>query len=114
MAEGSAKDVVPNVTSAGGSEKIVLGGSSSGKEPMAENVVGISKWKKRADALFYLDDLQEKAGNQISSSMTFFVQRTHIVKEVCSRRTSGSILLRVLVVAIKESKMASPRLLPSP
>jgi hypothetical protein len=81
-AEASAMDVVLNVTSTGGSEKIVLGGSSAGKGAMAEDIGDASKWKKRVDALFHLDTLQEQASNPISSAMTAFVQRTGIVKEV--------------------------------
>jgi hypothetical protein len=82
--EALAKDVVPNVTSAGGSEKIVLVGSSSGKEATAEGVADIPTWKKQVDALFHLDDLQEKASNPVSSAMTAFVQITSIVKKVCT------------------------------
>jgi hypothetical protein len=82
MAEASAKDVVPNVTFVGGSENIVPGGSSSGKGVMAEDVGNASKWKKRVDALLHLDPLQEQASNHISSTMTAFVHRSGVVKEV--------------------------------
>jgi hypothetical protein len=43
-----------------------------------------SKWKKRAEALFRLDQLQEEASNHVSSAMAAFVQRTSLVKEVCT------------------------------
>jgi hypothetical protein len=89
MAEASAKDAMLNVTSVGGAEKIVLGGSSSRKGAMAEDVAQASKWKKRVDALFHLDTLQEQASNHISSAMIAFVQRTGVLKEVhipCSPR----------------------------
>jgi hypothetical protein len=42
-----------------------------------------SKWKKKSEALFRLDHLQEEAGNHVSSAMAAFVQRTSLVKEVC-------------------------------
>jgi hypothetical protein len=42
-----------------------------------------SKWKKKSEALFRLDNLQEEASNHVSSAMAAFVQRTSLVKEVC-------------------------------
>jgi hypothetical protein len=43
-----------------------------------------SKWKKKSEALFRLDNLQEEANNHVSSAMAAFVQRTSLVKEVCT------------------------------
>jgi hypothetical protein len=43
-----------------------------------------SKWKKKSEALFRLDNLQEDASNHVSSTMVAFVQRTSLVKEVCT------------------------------
>jgi hypothetical protein len=43
-----------------------------------------AKWKKKADALFHLDGLQEETRNNLSSAMSSFVQRTSVVKEVCT------------------------------
>jgi hypothetical protein len=43
-----------------------------------------SKWKKKSEALFRLDNLQEEASNHVSSAMAAFVQRTSLVKEVCT------------------------------
>jgi hypothetical protein len=43
-----------------------------------------SKWKKKAEALFRLDNMQEEASNHVSSAMAAFVQRTSLVKEVCT------------------------------
>jgi hypothetical protein len=83
MAEASAKDAMPNTTSAGGPEKVVLGRNSSRKGEVAEGAGDASKWKKRVDALFHLDTLQEQASNHVSSAMRALVQRTGIVKEVC-------------------------------
>jgi hypothetical protein len=50
---------------------------------MANKARDTSKWKKRVDALFHLDTLQEQASDTVSSAMTGFVQRTSVVKEVC-------------------------------
>jgi hypothetical protein len=41
------------------------------------------RWKKKVDALFHLDGLQEEAHNHVTSAMSSFVQRTSVVKEVC-------------------------------
>jgi methionyl-tRNA synthetase len=41
-----------------------------------------AKWKKKSEALFRLDNLQEEARNHVSSAMAAFVQRTSLVKEV--------------------------------
>jgi hypothetical protein len=43
-----------------------------------------SKWKNKSEALFRLDNLQEEASNHVSSAMAAFVQRTSLVKEVCT------------------------------
>jgi hypothetical protein len=83
MVEGSAKDAMPNTTPAGGPEKVVLGENLSKKGEMSDKARDTSKWKRRMDALFHLDDLQEQASNTVSSAMTAFVQRTSVVKEVC-------------------------------
>jgi hypothetical protein len=59
--------------------------SFSGKAvEMGAGVGEASKWKKKADALFRLDHLQEEASNYVSTAMSSFVQRTSIVKEVCT------------------------------
>jgi hypothetical protein len=60
MAEALAKDAMSSTTSAGGPEKVVLGGNSSRKGEVAEGAGDASKWKKRVDALFHLDTLQDK------------------------------------------------------
>jgi hypothetical protein len=43
MAEASANDVVPIITHVAGTEKVVLGRNSSGKETMAADATGVSK-----------------------------------------------------------------------
>jgi hypothetical protein len=40
---------------------------------MAVGVSDAAKWKKKADALFHLDSLQEEASNHVSSAMSSFV-----------------------------------------
>jgi hypothetical protein len=83
MAEASAKDAMPNVTPAGGFEKIVPGGSSSRKGEVAESIGDALNWKKWVEALFHPDTLQEQASNHISSAMIALVQKTGFMKEVC-------------------------------
>jgi hypothetical protein len=83
MATTSAKDAMPNVTPAGGSKKIILARSSSRKGEVAESIGDAFKWKKRVEALFNLDTLQEQTSNHISSAMIAFVQRTGVMKKVC-------------------------------
>jgi hypothetical protein len=50
---------------------------------MAAGAGDATRWKKKADALFHLDGLQEETSNHLTSAMSSFVQRTSIVKEVC-------------------------------
>jgi hypothetical protein len=96
MAEALAKDAMPNTTSAGGPEKVVIDRNSSRKGEMAKEAGDASKWKMRVDALFHLDTLQEQASNHIPSAMTAFVQRISVVKEVhipCSPRAQWRVLI---------------------
>jgi hypothetical protein len=80
MAEASAKDAMPTKDPAKGPKKVSFGGKAV---EMATGVGGAARWKKKVDALFRLDSLQEEASNHVSSAMSSFVQRTSIVKEVC-------------------------------
>jgi hypothetical protein len=81
MVGASSKDVGPSTHPAKGAKKV----SFSGKAVEIGAGVGeASKWKKKADALFCLDHLQEEASNHVSTAMSSFVQRTSIVKEVCT------------------------------
>jgi hypothetical protein len=57
------------------SGKVVKMGAGAGEAP---------KWRKKVEALFRLDHLQEEASNHVSIAMSAFVQRTSIVKEVCT------------------------------
>jgi methionyl-tRNA synthetase len=74
--------------SAGPSDRPVKGAkkvSFSGKTIQMDTGAGeASKWKKKAEALFRLDNMQEEASNHVSSTMAAFVQRTSLVKEVCT------------------------------
>jgi hypothetical protein len=74
------KDAMPATTPARGPKKVTFGGKSVG---MAVGAGDAAKWKKKADALFHLDGLQEETSNNLTSAMSLFVQRTSIVKEVC-------------------------------
>jgi hypothetical protein len=84
MAEASAKDAMPTTTSTRASKKVTFGGSSAKKVGIAKEAGDASKWTKRADALFHLDNLQEEASNNISPAMTSFVKRNSVVKEACT------------------------------
>jgi hypothetical protein len=75
MADALTKDARPSANPAKGPKKAVEMGAGVGKA---------SKWKKKADALFRLDCLQEEASNHVSTAMSSFVQTTSIVKEVCT------------------------------
>jgi hypothetical protein len=81
MADAPAKDAMPSESSAKGQKKVSFGGISV---DMTTGTGGATRWNKKADALFHLDGLQEEASNQISSAMSLFVQRTNVVKEVCT------------------------------
>jgi hypothetical protein len=80
MAEDSAKDAMPATNPSRGPKKVTFG------EKTIEMAVGAgdaARWKKKADALFHLDGLQEETSNNLTSAMSSFVQRTSIAKEVC-------------------------------
>jgi hypothetical protein len=80
MAEASAKDAMPATNPARGPKKVTFGGKTIG---MAAGAGDAAKLKKKADALFRLDGLQEEASNHLTSTMSSFVQRTSVLKEVC-------------------------------
>jgi hypothetical protein len=80
MADALAKDAMPSESPAKGLKKVSFGGTSV---EMTAGTGGAARWKKKVNALFHLDGLQEEASNQISSAMSLFVQRTNVVKEVC-------------------------------
>jgi hypothetical protein len=93
MVEASAKDALPATNPARGPKKVTFG------EKMVEIAAGARdavRWKKKADALFHLDGLQEEASNHLTSAMSSFVQRTSVVKEVyipCSPRAPWRIFI---------------------
>jgi hypothetical protein len=90
MADASVKDARPSTHPAKSAKKV----SFSGKAVEMDAGAGeASKWKKKAEALFRLDHLQEEASNHVSTAMSLFVQRASIVKEyvfpVAPERRSG-------------------------
>jgi hypothetical protein len=79
MAGASAKDVGPSTHPAKSAKNVSFSGKAV---EMGAGAREASKWKKKTDALFRLDHLQEEASNHVSTAMLSFVQRTSIVKEV--------------------------------
>jgi hypothetical protein len=81
VADAPEKNAEPSDRPAKGAKKV----SFSGKTVQMDAGAGeASKWKKKSEALFRLDNLQEEASNHVSSAMAAFVQRTSLVKEVCT------------------------------
>jgi hypothetical protein len=80
MAEASAKDAMPATNPARGPKKVTFGRKAI---EIAAEAGSAARWKKKADALFHLDGLQEEASNHVTSAMSSFVQKTSVVKEVC-------------------------------
>jgi hypothetical protein len=70
MVDASAKDAMPSESLAKGRKKVSFGRISV---DMTTGTNGAARWKKKTDALFHLDGLQEEASNQISSAMSIFV-----------------------------------------
>jgi hypothetical protein len=81
VADAPEKSAGPSDRPAKGAKKV----SFSGKAFQMDAGAGeASKWRKKSEALFRLDNLQEEASNHVSSAMAAFVQRTSLVKEVCT------------------------------
>jgi hypothetical protein len=81
VADASVKSAGPSDRPAKGAKKV----SFSEKAIQTDTGAGeASKWKKKAEALFRLDNMQEEASNHVSSAMAAFIQRTSLVKEVCT------------------------------
>jgi hypothetical protein len=81
MADAPTKDARPTANPVKGPKKVSFGGKAV---EMGAGVGDAARWKKKADALFRLDSLQEEASNHVSTAMSSFVQRTSIVKELCT------------------------------
>jgi hypothetical protein len=80
VADAPEKSAGPSGRPVKGAKKV----SFIGKAIQLDTGAGeASKWKKKAEALFRLDSMQEEASNHVSSAMAAFVQRTSLVKEVC-------------------------------
>jgi hypothetical protein len=81
VADAPEKSARPSDRPVKGAKKV----SFSGKTIQMDTGAGeASKWKKKAEALFRLDNMQEEASNHVSSAMVAFVQRTNLFKEVCT------------------------------
>jgi hypothetical protein len=81
LADAPEKGVGPSDRSAKSAKKV----SFSRKTVQMDAGAGeAAKWNKKSEALFRLDNLQEEASNHVSSAMAAFVQRTSLVKEVCT------------------------------
>jgi hypothetical protein len=81
MADAPKKDAGPSTHPAKSTKKVSFSGQTF---EMGAGAGEAPKWKKKAEALFCLDHLQEEASNHVSTAMSAFVQRTSIVKEVCT------------------------------
>jgi hypothetical protein len=84
VVDALTKDARPSANPVKGPKKVSFGGKAV---EMGVGVGEASKWKKKVDALFRLDCLLEEASNHVSTAMSSFVQRTSIVKEVCTPRS---------------------------
>jgi hypothetical protein len=81
VADAPEKSAGPSIRLTKGAKKVSFSGKAVQMDTGAEEA---SKWKKKSEALFCLDNLQEEASNHVSSAMAAFVQRTSLVKEVCT------------------------------
>jgi hypothetical protein len=88
MADVLTKDTRTSANPAKGPKMVSFGEKAV---EMGAGVGEASKWKKKADALFRLDCLQEEASNHVSTAMSSFVQRTSVVKEVCTPSSPRAI-----------------------
>jgi hypothetical protein len=70
MASASAKDDGPSTHLAKSAKKVSFSGKAV---EMGAGAGEASKWKKKAEALFRLDHLQEEASNHVSTAMSSFV-----------------------------------------
>jgi hypothetical protein len=70
VADAPEKNAGPSDRPAKSAKKV----SFSGKMVQMDAGAGeASKWKKKSEALFHLDNLQEEASNHVSSAMAAFV-----------------------------------------
>jgi hypothetical protein len=70
MAEALAKDAMPTANPVKGPKTVTFGGKAV---EMAVGAGGAARWKKKAYALFRLDNLQEEASNHVTSALSSFV-----------------------------------------
>jgi hypothetical protein len=103
MADALEKNAGPSSHPAKSTKKVSLSGKAVKMDAGARDA---PKWKKKSEALFRLDHLQEEASNHVSTAMAVFVQRTSVVKEVCtpsSPRASCRILIYDLLWSSKRN-----------
>jgi hypothetical protein len=81
MADAPEKNAGPSSHPAKSAKKVSFSRKAVGMDAGAGEA---PKWKKKLEAHFRLDHLQEEASNHVSTAMAAFVQRTSIVKEVCT------------------------------
>jgi hypothetical protein len=81
MADALEKSAGPSDHPAKGGKKVSFSGKAIQMDARAGEA---SKWRKKSEAVFRLDNLQEEASNHVLSTMAAFVQRTSLVKEVCT------------------------------
>jgi hypothetical protein len=81
IADAPEKNTGPSTHHAKSTKKVSFSGKAV---EMGAGAGEAPKWKKKLEALFRLDHLQEEASNHVSIAMSAFVQRTSIVKEVCT------------------------------
>jgi hypothetical protein len=101
MADALTKDARPSANPVKRPKKVSFGEKAF---EMGAGVGEASKWKKKVDVVFRLDCLQEEASNHVSTAMSSFVQRTIIVKEVCTP-SSPRATWRIFVGALRETTL---------
>jgi hypothetical protein len=70
MADSPAKNARPSTHPAKSTKKVSFSGKVVEMGARAEEA---PKWKKKSEALFRLDHLQEEASNHVSTAMSAFV-----------------------------------------
>jgi hypothetical protein len=81
MADAPETHAGPSTHPAKSTKKVSFSG---GAVEMGTGAGEVPRWRKKTEALFRLDHLQEEASNHVSTVVSAFVQKTSIVKEVCT------------------------------
>jgi hypothetical protein len=69
MVDAPTKDVRPAANPVKGTKKVGFGGMAI---EMGTRAGDAARWKKKVDALFRLDSLQEEASNHVSTAISSF------------------------------------------